>query len=843
MNMNTQTLDDILARVNGPSRYMGSEVNAVFKDPSTVKLHMALAFPDLYDIGTSHFGLQILYHILNRETEIYAERVFAPANDMSEILSQKKLPLFSLETATPLSKFDVIGFSLLYELNYTNILLMLESAGLPFYAASRNETHPLIIAGGPCTVNPEPVADFFDAMVIGDGETVILEMAKAAISWKNENRSDRQALLKAWSRIEGVYVPSLFEVSYDQQGRQILSPRLAGYERITRAIVEDLDCAAFPDAPVLAFGKPVHDRLRLEIARGCTRGCRFCQAGMIYRPLRERSLDRISKLTEQNIRTTGYDDVSLLSLSTGDYSCLSPLMAHLMKRYGDQKIAISIPSFRAGTLTRELMDQIKTVRKTGFTIAPEAGSERLRRVINKNISETEILQTTSSAFDLGWNLVKLYFMIGLPTETDDDLKEIVRLVKTLKKSGPSGKRRFNINASVATFIPKSHTPFQWAGQIDLKTAKDKIERLRRELKLPGIGFKWQNPETSHIEGLFARGDRRLSRLIVAAYENGCRFDGWTDAFQYSKWKEAIDHMDFDPDTDFTKPVAPGKPLPWDHIDTRISTHFLREEYDKAMGEQSTGDCRIDECQGCGVCNFDTIIPRIACPDGLATPITNTDNEEIKLVSEAAETSPQEIRLKFRRTGRARFFSHLEQVNIFSRAFNRVGLPVVFSVGFHPKPKIVFGDALPVGVESHAEDLFVTVNGPVQPDKITSELNNELPRGLEINSCTLVGRKEAGQPPPFLTYSACMVDEPFDPDRIDRFRKAETFMYTRETKKGKEKSVDMKDQVLSIAQTAPGTVLLQLDNRPGSGIRPAKALRAIFDLTDNQIAGIRIIKLS
>jgi radical SAM family uncharacterized protein len=504
-------IDPLLSLVEKPSRYMGGEINAIVKTGEDIRLRMALAFPDTYEIGMSHFGMQILYDLVNARPEACAERVFAPGVDMAELLKSRQLPLFSLETRRPLGAFDIVGFSLLYELNYTNVLMMLDLAGIPFYADQRGSNHPFVIAGGPCTVNPEPVALFFDAMVVGDGEAVLPGMLDAWADWKEAGSGDKTELLKAWAAIEGVYVPAFFAAAVHACGRQQTRPLLPGYDKVRRAVVPDLDLVGFPESPVIPFGRPVHDRLRLEIARGCTRGCRFCQAGMIYRPVRERSLDTLAALVGKSIGSTGYEDLSLLSLSTGDYSCLTPLMKHLAAQYRRRHLAISIPSFRAGTLNPEMMELIRSVRKTGFTIAPEAGSPRLRSVINKNISEDEIIETVSTAFDLGWQLVKLYFMIGLPTETDADIEDIAELVRRLHKLRPKGRRGGNINVSVATFIPKPHVPFQWAGQLDAATARDRMQYLRRRVKGRGVEFKWQDPETSRLEG-----DRRLAPVLAAA---------------------------------------------------------------------------------------------------------------------------------------------------------------------------------------------------------------------------------------------------------------------------------------------------------------------------------------
>jgi len=470
-------LDDVLPLVERPSRYLGNEINSIHKDPRNVRLRMALAFPDLYEIGTSHFGLQILYTLLNRQQQVAAERVFAPARDFENCLRQSRRSLTSLESATPLNQFDIIGFSLLYELNFTNILSMLELSSIPFFTAQRDATHPFLIAGGPCTVNPEPLADFFDAFVVGDGETVIVEMTRAWLDWHSQGDADKEALLRQWSQIEGVYIPSFFDVHYDPAGHQHLTPRFGDHRGVTRRIVASLDEAGFPEDPIVPYGRPVHDRLRLEISRGCTRGCRFCQAGMIYRPVRERRQTTLLGLAEGALAKTGYEDLSLLSLSTGDYGGIVPLMDRLMERYADQHVAVSLPSLRAGTLTPKLMNLIKKVRKTGFTIAPEAGSQRLRDVINKNISTQDIVQTVTDAFQLGWRVVKLYFMVGLPTETDVDLAAIVGLVQQLRAIKTDKGHRGQLNVSVATFIPKAHTPFQWAAQMPLSESKRKINWL------------------------------------------------------------------------------------------------------------------------------------------------------------------------------------------------------------------------------------------------------------------------------------------------------------------------------------------------------------------------------
>ncbi|MFW6080785.1 MAG: TIGR03960 family B12-binding radical SAM protein, partial [Desulfosalsimonas sp.] len=781
-------LDDILPLVSKPSRYTGGEVNSLAKSGSRVRLFMALAFPDTYEIGMSHFGMQILYHLLNSRPEIAVERVFAPGTDMAARLSAADMPLFSLETRRPLSKFDIVGFSLLYELNYTNVLMMLELGGIPFYAADRGRDMPLVIGGGPCTVNPEPVAPFFDAMVIGDGEPVVTEMADAWLRWK-EQGGDKGDLLNSWAAIRGVYVPSLFQPGYDSHGRQQVTPLLPRYEKVRRAVAADLDSAFFPRSPVVPFGRPVHDRLRLEVARGCTRGCRFCQAGMIYRPVRERSFSSLLDLAEKGLAATGYDDISLLSLSTGDYSCLQPLIRELSARYGSSRLALSIPSFRAGTLSSEVMEIIRNVRKTGFTIAPEAGTERLRSVINKNITEAEITDTVKTAFDLGWQLVKLYFMIGLPGETSRDVEGIAELVRRLRSLSPRGRQGGKINVSVGVFIPKSHTPFQWAAQTDTSAARETIEYLRSRLSVRGVEFKWQNPELSRLEGIFARGDRRLSRVLVAARRRGCRFDGWTDCFDKDAWSEAFSDAGVDPEA-FLKPVSPDAPLPWEHIDTGVSREFLLAEYKKSLQAEPTFDCRYGDCQDCGVCDFETFMPQNAC-DKKMPGLAEGDLSRIQ-GDKTDDRGSRKLRVVYSKLGPARYFGHLELANILVRALRRAGISLAYSRGYHPKPKIAFTDALPVGVESLSESFYMTVSDQISCSEIKDLANRQLPEGLRITTCVASQDKSGPFTRRSATYQVTLPEGiVFEQEAVVAFDQAQSFEITVTSGKGVEKKVDLK----------------------------------------------------
>lgn len=833
--MKYRNMQDILPLVEKPSAYLGTEINTVRKNPDKVKLRIALAFPDLYEIGTSHFGIQILCHILNREDGISAERVFAPGPDMESRLRSSGLPLCSLESGTTLHSFDIIGFSLLYELNYTNILTILDLAGIPFRAAERNESHPLIIAGGPCTCNPEPVADFFDAIVVGDGESVITKMTGVWMKWKESGKNDREILLKELSRIPGVYIPSFFIPAYDEKGFQRLSPKFSDYTSVKRAVVPDLDTAPFPDAPVVPFGRPVHDRLRLEVARGCTRGCRFCQAGMIYRPVRERSPETLLALSEAALASTGYEDMSLLSLSTGDYTCIDFLMARLMDRCEASHTAISLPSLRAGTLGPELMAQIRKVRKTGFTIAPEAGSQRMRDVINKNITQEDIFGTVKDAFDGGWQVIKLYFMIGMPTETEEDVRAISELVRELRKIKGSGGRKGKINVSVGTFIPKPHTPFQWFPQISADEARDKIFWLRDEMKMPGIQFKWQRPEISFLEGLWARGDRRLSALLVNAYEKGCRLDGWSDHFRFDLWQKAIGECGTDTGF-FTQRIRnTDEPLPWDHIDTGVTKEFLKTEWEKALIGESTGDCRTGVCNMCGVCDFDTLAPRIC--NAVSVEKTCPGPQ-----SPAPSPLPLTFQIFYEKRDKARFFGHLEMVGLFVRAIRGAGIPVAYSQGFHPMPSIAFGDPLPVGMESMSECFFMTVTEHIRPADVPDKLNPRLPEGLRVLRCNIAPAKSARRKAESAVYRVHLPEGIFEDRGFAYLSESAQIPFTRTSSKGINRTVNIKDAVLRLERISPAEIEITVRTEQGKMIRPADAVRVLFGIPEESLQQARFIKM-
>ena len=593
-------LDAIFPYVSKASRYLGNEVNAVHKDLSRVDLRVALAFPDAYEVGMSHLGFQILYHLLNLQPHIACERVFTPWVDMEAVLRENSIPLCSLESRVPLREFHIIGFSLQYELGYSNILKMLELAGIPLLAEQRDERHPLIIAGGPCTFNPEPVAPFFDAIVIGEGEEVVPELCSAYLKWKTSGAL-KAALLDQLADISGIYVPSLFQIDYHPDGTvQNITSTKQGYEKVMKRYVRNFDAAQFCTSSIVPFMQVIHDRISLEIARGCSRGCRFCMAGMIYRPVRERSVQKILEIAETTLASTGYEELSLASLSTGDFTDIDMLLKNLMQRHQKDRIAISLPSLRAETLCRSLMEEIKQVRKTGFTIAPEAGTQRLRDAINKNITEDDIMHTVSEVFKAGWQLIKLYFMIGLPTETREDVEGIVQLANKISAVGRKIKRSNQITVSISTFAPKPHTPFQWVAQLSPDEIREKQGFLMENLRRHGIRLKWHNPEMSILEGIFSRGDRRLSKVLIKAHLLGAGFDGWSDHFNPSLWDRAFQECGIDKHF-YLRERALDERLPWEHICCGVSADFLKAEYQKSRRGEISLDCRTSGCQGCGLC--------------------------------------------------------------------------------------------------------------------------------------------------------------------------------------------------------------------------------------------------
>ncbi len=723
-----------LSCVQRPSRYLGREVNAVFKDPRAVSLRAVLVFPDLYEVGMSHLGLGILYDVLNRRDDIWAERAYAPAPDLEAELRRRCQSLTSLESGTPLKDFPLVGVSLQYELSYTNVLNILELGGIPLMAAERGPMDPVVVGGGPAAMNPEPVAPFFDAFVLGDGEEAVLEVADVVRDWKAA-RGTRRELWQALSEVEGVYVPALFDMAFDPEGRlQEIRP-LGPRNQVSRRVLADLESVPLSPRVLVPTCQIVHDRLNVEISRGCTRGCRYCQAGILYRPVRERRPENVLAWVDRALAATGFEEVSLLTLSAGDYKALPWLLSHLMDRLEPQKVALSLPSLRADTLTPEVMAQITRVRRTGLTIAPEAGSERLRAVVNKNLPEEVIISSAGAAFKAGWRLLKLYFMIGLPTETAEDLAAIAHLTRQVMKAGPAGMRP-RLNVSLSSFIPKAHTPFQWEAQAGLTESQGRLHEVKNLLRQPGVELKWNSAAQSWLEGIFSRGDRRLAPVLLAAYRRGCRLDAWSEHLRLEPWRQAFQEAGVDPDG-YHRSRDSGELLPWDHLEAGVSRDFLREERDRAYRVLQTPDCRQEGCQDCGRCDEDQVVLRLAENPPAATPLPRPQ-----------PAAPAQVfwhRLVFAKVEEARWLGHLELVNAVYRSLRRAALPLAMSLGHHPLPRVAFHGALPLGVESLCEIMDVGLAAEVDSCEVVASLNRALPAGVKI--LTAAGLPRGAAPPP------------------------------------------------------------------------------------------------
>lgn len=602
---------EMLQAVEKPARYTGGEWNAQPKASAAVLCRIALAMADVYEVGMSNLGLKILYEILNRRDDIAAERVYAPWLDMEEEMRRRGIPLFSLETFREVSSFDILGFSLQYELLITNTLNMLDLAGLPLHAAERTDEQPFVIGGGPCVYNTEPIADFFDFFVLGDGEEIVVEVCDALIAWKKEGRPDgRRGFLRRAARIPGVYVPSFYAPEYDAQGMftglRILDE--AASPQIYRRVVKDLDAAPFLEKPVVPYLGIVHDRLMLELFRGCTRGCRFCQAGMAYRPVRERRPETLESLARTLFDSTGYNEMSLTSLSSADYSCLSPLVDGLLAGTQGERVSFSLPSLRIDSFSVDIAERLQQVRKSGLTFAPEAGTQRLRDVINKNVTEDDLLHSVRTAFEQGWKTVKLYFMMGLPTETDEDIVGIAELAQKVVDcyKEVKGKRGVKVTVSVSCFVPKAYTPFQWFAQVPQEEFERRQRLLKESIRDRAISFHYHDARASVLEGALSRGDRRLSAVIETAWRNGAKFDGWTDQFKDEVWKDAFRRCGVAPEFYSRRTRDLEEVLPWAHTSPGVSEDFLRREWQRAEEAALTHDCRRETCTGCGVC------PELGC---------------------------------------------------------------------------------------------------------------------------------------------------------------------------------------------------------------------------------------
>lgn len=609
----------ILPKVTKPSQYIGNEWNVVKKDWEKCDVKSAFLFPDVYEIGMSHLGLRILYHVVNQRESYLMERSFAPMADMEELMRANNVPLFSWESYHPLKEFDILGFTLQYEMSYTNILNMLDLAGLPLRTKDRGNEFPLIMAGGPCAYNPEPLADFIDFFVIGEGEEVILEILDLIKKVKNKKGDfDKDIFLKAAAQIKGIYVPEFYQPSYLESGtlREIKPIEENVPETIYKRVIEKFSEAEFPENTLVPNTEAIHDRVMLEILRGCSRGCRFCQAGVIYRPVRERNMEKLLSQAEALINSTGYDEIALTSLSSLDYTCIEPLIKELLNRFKEKKIGVSLPSLRVDAFSVDLAKEVQQVRKSGLTFAPEAGTQRLRDVINKGVTEENIMETVAAAFSQGWTSIKLYFMIGLPSETYEDLDGIVNLAGKILSIGRKVKphwvkKPISVTVSASSFVPKAHTPFQWEGQEEKDSLREKQFYLKDKIRsLKGVTFNYHDVELSFLEAAFARGDRRLCDVLEKAWSLGCKFDGWSEHFKYDLWMDAFHEMGLEPEFFANRKFDLDELLPWDHISSGVSKKWLLKEYKTAIEGSRTLDCRGNDCHGCGVCPHFDIWPEL-----------------------------------------------------------------------------------------------------------------------------------------------------------------------------------------------------------------------------------------
>jgi len=722
-------LESLFASVEKPARYAGGEWNRVRKDPARVRARVALAFPDVYEIGMSYIGQKILYDLINAHPDFLAERVFAPWPDFERALRAAGLRLPSLENKIPLADFDLVGFSLLYELNYSNVLTMLELGGIPLRSADRTDGQPLVIAGGPAVFNPEPVAEFFDLVFAGDGEEAFLEIIARAVSLRDQGAA-RGSVLRDLAAIPGVYVPSLYE-TYRPQGSSLLAVRpkegSGAPARIRKRVLRTFARSPFPEKIIVPNLQAVFDRVAVEVARGCPQKCRFCQATNLYAPYRVKDPGFVVDKVVRSLRATGYEDASLFALSVSDYPYLDATVGRLMDTLEKDHVALSLSSLRPRGLSSNIARNITRVRKTGFTLVPEAGSERLRRVINKDLRDEDVCEAAANAFREGWKLIKLYFMIGLPTETEADLDEIVRFVETLTALG----RKIigsppRINVSVSSFIPKPHTPFQWAAMDDEPTLREKQAFLRgRMRRMRHVQIKDHPVESSVLEGVFARGDRRLGPVLRDAWERGARFDSWTDFFRFPAWAAAFEAAGVDR-ADYLGLLPLDGELPWDHLLTGVRKEFLREEYEKALRGEPTPACFDTTCGRCGGCEYPADLQRVH-----AAKIETAGLEECAPLGRKTE-SVHRYQAVYAKEGPARFFGHNDLLNVLQRAFKRARVEVLYSEGFHPKMRMSFVPALPLGMEGREEAFEFKTATEYGEEEFVGALNRAVPPGIAFS---------------------------------------------------------------------------------------------------------------
>lgn len=827
-------LDRLLLRVEKPTRYIGGEWNSVEKAEAEVRI--ALAFPDVYEIGMSHLGFRILYALLNRSEGVAAERVFMPWTDMLALLREEGLPLVSLESRRPLAAFDLVGFSLQYELTLTNLLAMLDLGRIPLLAAGRGEADPVVLAGGPVVFNPEPFAPFVDLALVGDAEEALPALI-ALYRDKKASGGSRAEFLSRACRLPGWYAPQLYDLEIDPAtGMRLPRPRTGtrAPERVVRAVVFDLKNHPFPEDIVVPHAEIVHDRVSWEIMRGCPVGCRFCQAGFVYRPTRERDPASVLSGVMRSLAATGYDEFSLASLNSGEYGAIRPLLAALMDRASPQKIAAGLSSLHASTLTEDLALQIKRVRKTGFTIAPEAGSQRLREVINKNLSEEEILNATGLAFRAGWQLLKLYFMIGLPTETPLDIEAILDLAGKISRQGREiGGSRVRVTLSASTFVPKPFTPFQWVGMEAADKFRAKQERIRRGLPA-GVEFRSHPAPSSWLEGVLSRADRSFAPAILQAYREGAVFDGWTEHLDVQRWQRAFQASGLDAEAWATRHLPPEAELPWEVIDPLIHRAWLLDNYREALAGRPLSTCG-EACTGCagfaGEClrgvvaeqRWDRLPPALQAAPPAPAPETAEGEEQ------PVPPALYFYRGRFAKFGRARFLGHLDLVRALTLGLHRAGIPLAYTEGFKPHPRISLSPALSLGVASRGEYIDFATTLPLDLEAFPGRVNAALSPGLEFavlveSSLRAPALQEAINRASYLVRLASPPPGGLG-ERVAAFMGRESHEITR-LRRGKEKKIDLRPLIEEAEATGPDVLRFTLVLDPQGSARLPEVLEAL-----------------
>lgn len=896
-------------KVQKPAQYLGGEVGSVIKQDSEVDIHVCLAFPDLYEVGMSHVGMQILYHVINSDPKAWAERAFVPFHDMAKLIREKTSELTSLEGQRPLKEFDLVGLSLQFELSATGVLAILELSKIPLYSWERDESFPLIIGGGPVAYHPEPLADFFDLFLVGDGEEAVPDLIAELRKTKAEKLSKVETL-KRLAKIRGIYVPAFFDAIYNENGKFIgTKPKFDWYTQVERRIIPTLEGAPFPTNPIVPNVKAVHDRLSVEVMRGCVRGCRFCQAGYLYRPQRERKPEEILNIVETALGNSGYEELSLLSLSTADYCSILPLLSAIKERHcQDDNVVVSFPSTRVDALKPELLSEVQNIRRSGFTIAPEAGTQRLRNVINKGVTDEEIIETCTNVFRMGWDHVKMYFMLGLPTETDEDLLGIIDIAKRVK--GIAGRKQ-SVIVSVSTHVPKPHTPFQWAEQITEGETLRKQKILYTELKKIGVTFRYHKAYSTFLEGVFARGDRKLSKTLVRAYELGCRLDGWVEEIKREAWEQAFEETGVDP-LHYLHARPEDEALPWDHISSDISKKYFLKEWHRAIAARETPDCLTESCSVCGACNYDTHrnvlfdrkrtesrlniinppwektinnreaakeaaeiqtnplplkdIPLEELPENEADPEfgsgsldyipaednvidypfqnpdkrvaihENVEHPQVTKVNVSnplnreEKTTTHRLRVRYSKLGRFQYIGHLELSSLLFRTIRRLNVPLAFTRGFSPKPRMIFGPPLQLGIESEWEFVDLLMTDKIDAAKFISDMNQILPEGLKLMTAweVPVKTKSLQEEVEGQEYEVRITEENQSIPHFPHAKEWSTRSLSKKNKEGKEKTFLLKDTLNNLELTGNVLKFSLITKQNIASLKPLEVVEALTD---------------